>query len=77
VGDLDNDGSEEIVVVNIFEPPSRLKDFGGIALLVRALTASGRDAIGARISVTCGQEFRDRSLSDPYWPRESHDLVNK
>jgi enediyne biosynthesis protein E4 len=57
VGDLDNDGSEEIVVVNLFEAPSLLKNFGprGNALLIRALTASGRDAIGARISVTSGQ----------------------
>jgi len=56
VGDLDNDGSEEIVVVNLFEPPSLLKNFGrrGNALLVRALTASGRDAPGARITVTTG-----------------------
>jgi len=57
VGDLDNDGSEEIVVVNLFEPPSLLKNFGprGNALLVRAVTASGRDAIGARITVTTGR----------------------
>jgi len=56
VGDLDNDGSEEIVVVNLFEPPSLLKNFGprGNALLVRAVTASGRDALGARITVTTG-----------------------
>jgi hypothetical protein len=56
VGDLDNDGSEEIVVVNLFEPPSLLKNFGprGNALLVRAVTASGRDAVGARITVTSG-----------------------
>jgi enediyne biosynthesis protein E4 len=56
VGDLDNDGSEEIVVVNLFEPPSLLKNFGpsGNALLVRAVTASGRDAPGARITVTSG-----------------------
>ena len=54
VGDLDNDGSEEIVIVNLFEPPTLLKNFGprANALLVRALTASGRDAIGARITVT-------------------------
>ena len=53
VGDLDNDGSMEIVVVNLFEPPSLLKNFGtkGNALLVRAVTASGRDAIGARITL--------------------------
>jgi enediyne biosynthesis protein E4 len=56
VGDLDNDGSEEIVIVNLFEAPSLLKNFGprGNALLVRALTESGRDAIGARITVTAG-----------------------
>ena len=56
VGDLDNDGSEEIVVVNLFEPPSLLKNFGphGNSLLVRALTASGRDAIGARLTLTAG-----------------------
>jgi len=56
VGDLDNDGSEEIVIVNLFEPPSLLKNFGprGNALLIRALTASGRDAIGARITLTAG-----------------------
>jgi hypothetical protein len=56
VGDLDNDGSLEIVVVNLFEPPSLLKNFGqrGNALLVRAVTSSGRDAIGARITATSG-----------------------
>jgi len=57
VGDLDNDGSEEIVVVNLFEPPSLLKNFApsGNSLLVRAVTASGRDALGARITVTSGR----------------------
>jgi hypothetical protein len=57
VGDLDNDGSQEIVVVNLFEPPSLLKNFGarGNALLVRAVTASGRDAIGARLTLKVGE----------------------
>lgn len=56
VGDLDNDGSQEIVTVNLFEPPSLLKNFGprGNALLVRAVTASGRDAIGARLILAVG-----------------------
>lgn len=60
VGDLDNDGAVEIVVVNMFEPPSLLKNFGqhGNSLLVRAVTASGRDAIGARITVTAGRRKR-------------------
>jgi enediyne biosynthesis protein E4 len=54
VGDLDNDGSQEIVVVNLFEPPSLLRNFGprGNALEVRAVTASGRDAVGARLTLT-------------------------
>lgn len=54
VGDLDNDGSLEIVVVNLHERPSLLKNFGEKAnwLLIRALTPAGRDAVGARITVT-------------------------
>src|SRR6266704_2984775 len=55
VGDLDNDGSEEVLISNMGEAPSLLKNFAssGNSLLVRALT-SGRDAIGARITVTAG-----------------------
>jgi hypothetical protein len=54
VGDLDNDGNEEIVIVNMSEPPTLLKNSApriGNSLLVRAITA-GRDAIGARVTVT-------------------------
>ena len=54
VGDLDNDGNEEVVVVNMGEAPSLLKNFAPVAgnsLLVRAITAK-RDAIGARVTVT-------------------------
>jgi enediyne biosynthesis protein E4 len=53
VGDLDNDGKEEIVIVNMGEGPSLLKNTGprgGNSLLLRAVTA-GRDAIGARVTV--------------------------
>ena len=52
--DLDNDGNEEIVIVNMGEAPSLLKNVRphpGNSLLVRAVT-SGRDAIGARVTVT-------------------------
>ncbi len=54
VGDLDNDGDVEIVVVNMHEGPSLLKNFGekGNSMLVRALTPTGRDAIGARLTLT-------------------------
>ena len=56
LGDLDNDGDLEIVTVNMHEGPSLLKNDAakGNFLLVRALTASGRDAIGARITVEAG-----------------------
>jgi hypothetical protein len=56
VGDLDNDGQEEIVIMNMGEGPSLLKNSAppaGNSLLIRALTAN-RDAIGARITVTSG-----------------------
>ncbi len=55
VGDLDNDGDLEIVILNMGEPPSLLKNFApkiGNSLLVRAITATGRDAIGARVTLT-------------------------
>ena len=55
VGDLDNDGNEEVIINNMGEAPSLLNNVAGSgnSLLVRAL-ASGRDAIGARITVTAG-----------------------
>ncbi len=57
IGDLDNDGALEIVVANMHEPPSLLKNFGehGNSLLVEALTPLGRHAIGARITVLAGE----------------------
>ncbi len=55
-GDLDNDGRPEVVVVNMHERPSLLKISGenANAILVRALTSTGRDAIGARLTATAG-----------------------
>jgi enediyne biosynthesis protein E4 len=57
VGDLDNDGNDEIVIVNIGEAPSLLRNVApqtGHSVLIRALTATNRDAIGARITLTAG-----------------------
>ena len=56
LGDLDNDGAQEIVVVNMHEGPSLLKNTApmGNSMLIQALTPSGRDAIGARLSLTAG-----------------------
>ncbi len=57
IGDLDNDGQLEVVVVNLHEPPSLLKNGTtvgyGNALMVRLLTGD-RDAVGARITLETG-----------------------
>jgi enediyne biosynthesis protein E4 len=61
-GDLDNDGSLEVVINNMDARPSLLKNFGPRKnwLLVRCLgTRASRDAIGARATVFVG----DRRLS--------------
>jgi hypothetical protein len=66
VGDLDNDGKEEIVIVNMGEAPSLLKNAApalGHSILIRAVT-SNRDAIGARVTVTAnGQTQMDEVRS--------------
>ena len=56
IADFNNDGSLEIVVVNMHEPPSLLANYGSKAnsVLIEALTASGRAALGARVTVTTG-----------------------
>ena len=53
VADLDNDGTLEIVTVNMHEGPSLLKQFAPVAgaLMVDARLPSGRAAIGARIRI--------------------------
>ena len=63
VGDLNNDGNEEIAIVNMGEAPSLLKNTApllGHSMLIRVLTATNRDAIGARVTVTAnGQTQMD------------------
>jgi hypothetical protein len=57
IGDLDNDGNDEILILNMGEAPTLLKNFApqpGHSILIRALTSTNRDAIGARITVTAG-----------------------
>ena len=53
VADLDNDGTLEIVTVNMHEDPSLLKQFAPTAnaLIVDARLKSGRAAIGSRVRV--------------------------
>jgi hypothetical protein len=61
VGDLDGDGRPEVVIVNMNERPSLLKNVGrhGNALAVELEgRRSNRSAIGARITVTAGGRKR-------------------
>jgi hypothetical protein len=56
-GDLDNDGSLEVVIANMGARPTLLKNFGPKKnwLLVQCVgTTANRDAIGARVSVSVG-----------------------
>lgn len=60
VGDLDGDGSLEVVVSNLGARPSLLKNLGPRKhwLLVRAIGRGGnRDAIGARVAVKVGDRI--------------------
>jgi hypothetical protein len=57
VGDLDNDGSLEVVISNMAAAPSLLKNFGTKKnwLLIECVgTRANRDAIGTRVSVVAG-----------------------
>jgi enediyne biosynthesis protein E4 len=57
MGDLDGDGSLEVVIANMGAPPSLLKNHGQRQhwLLVRLVgTTANRDAIGARVRVQAG-----------------------
>lgn len=56
IADLDNDGTLEVVVVNLHEPPSLWKNYAplGNSILVEARLANGRDAVGARVTLTVG-----------------------
>jgi hypothetical protein len=62
VGDLDNDGSLEVVINNMGERPSLLKNFGprkNWLLVACAGKKCNRDAVGARVYVYAG----DRKVS--------------
>lgn len=79
VADLDNDGTLEIVTVNMHEGPSLLKQFAptGNALVVDARLPSGRAAIGARIRVEAGERAQvDEVRSGGYHISQSDTRVH-
>lgn len=57
-GDFDNDGDVDVVVNNLGDPPSLLRNDVGNKnnwIMIKCLgTRSNRSAIGARVKVTCG-----------------------
>ena len=59
VGDLDNDGSLEIVINNMNDTPSLLKNFGERKnwILIKTVgKESNRDGIGARVTLVTGSQ---------------------
>jgi hypothetical protein len=66
VGDYDNDGDPDVLLLCVGEPPRLLRNDGGNRnhwLGVQLLgTRSGRDAIGARVAVTSGGRTQVRAL---------------
>lgn len=57
VADFDNDGTLEIVTINMHEDPSLLKQFApvGNVVVVDARLGSGRAALGSRVHVVSGE----------------------
>ena len=79
VADFDDDGTLEIVTVNMHEDPSLLKQFAPVAnvLVVDARMASGRAAIGARIRVEAGGRAQiDEVRSGGYHISQGHPRVH-
>jgi hypothetical protein len=73
VGDYDNDGDLDIVVVNLDKPAALLRNTGplpGMHWIMVALqgTRSNRDAIGAVVTARCGEDtfIRQRMVGNNY-----------
>jgi enediyne biosynthesis protein E4 len=65
-GDFDNDGDIDILVVNMNEPPSLLRnDVSGTGHWLKVLlvgTTSNRSAIGAQVVVTYGERKQAQAV---------------
>jgi hypothetical protein len=65
-GDFDNDGNLDVLIMNLSEPPSLLKNenrSGNHWLVVKLVgTRSNRSAIGARVAVTAGGRRQIREV---------------
>ena len=76
-GDYDNDGDVDLLVVNLNERPTLLRNEGGNANSWLGIelegTASNRDAIGARVSVTAGGRTQVQEVRRGYGYQSQND----
>jgi hypothetical protein len=66
VGDIDNDGDSDLLLINVGQPPVLLRNDGGnknhwLGLKLIG-TKSNRDGIGARVTLTAGGVHRTKQL---------------
>jgi hypothetical protein len=66
IGDIDNDGDSDLLLINVGEPPVLLRNDGGNGnrwLGIRLVgTMSNRDAVGAKVTVTANGKRTTRQL---------------
>jgi hypothetical protein len=66
IGDIDNDGDSDLLLLNAGEPPVLLRNDGGNKnhwLGIKLIgTKSNRDGIGARVTISSGDQQRSREM---------------
>ena len=66
IGDIDNDGDSDMLLLNAGEPPVLLRNDGGNKnhwLGIRLIRSkSNRDGIGARVTISAGDQQRSREF---------------